>query len=79
MLTPDEKKPSTVLEGAGLVSTPSEAPKNNGIPIFIQERLDERQKKREDMESTERLSMVEVSCDLVGYVVSIHVAVTGRK
>ena len=30
----------------------SEVPKNNGIPIFVQERLDERQKKRGDNGST---------------------------
>lgn len=57
-LSPEEKKSnpnSGISERAPLNSSLSEAPKNNGIPIFIQERLDERQKRRGDTESTERL------------------------
>ena len=35
---------------------PNEVARNGGIPVFIQERLDERQKRRSDIESGERLS-----------------------
>ena len=35
---------------------PNEVARNGGIPVFIQERLDERQKRRSDVESGERYS-----------------------
>ena len=34
---------------------PNEVARNGGIPVFIQERLDERQKKRSDAESAEKI------------------------
>ena len=36
--------------------TPNDVARNGGIPVFIQERIDERQKKRSDAESAERFS-----------------------
>ena len=36
--------------------TPNDVARNGGIPVFIQERLDERQRRRSDVESAERLS-----------------------
>ena len=53
----EEKKiPS---ESGSLVSGLGEAPKNNGIPIFIQERLDERQKKKNDTDSVPTDEVIE--------------------
>ncbi len=37
-----------------------EGAKNGGIPMFIQERLDERQKKKSDSEVAERLAAEDV-------------------
>lgn len=36
--------------------SPVEVARNGGIPIFIQERIEERQKRRSDVESSERLT-----------------------
>lgn len=51
MAPQEEKKSATErVEGStSLLSSVSDAPKNNGIPIFIQERLDERNKKKGDV------------------------------
>ena len=36
--------------------SPLEVARNGGIPTFVRERIEERQKKKSDMESSERLS-----------------------
>ena len=36
--------------------SPLEVARNGGIPTFVQERIEERQKKKSDVESSERLS-----------------------
>lgn len=57
-------KKTTAGMGEGFLTSPvggmGEGSKNNGIPIFIQERLEERQKRRSDTESMERLLSDEV-------------------
>ena len=48
------RRPS--IESASFHYSHLEAARNGGIPIFIQERIQERQKRRGEVDSTERLS-----------------------
>ena len=46
--------------------SPLEVARNGGIPTFVQERIEERQKKKSDVESSERLSDEVCVCVCVG-------------
>ena len=50
---------------------PNEVARNGGIPVFIQERLDERQKRRSDAESAEKIS--DEVCTLSVYNINHHI------